>query len=50
MIYLHNVTLYTPEKKIDRGALVISGATITALGTKDNLPCPAGAEHIDAEG
>jgi len=25
MIYLHNVTLYTPEKKIDRGALVISG-------------------------
>jgi N-acetylglucosamine-6-phosphate deacetylase len=25
MIYLHNVTLYTPEKKSDRGALVISG-------------------------
>jgi N-acetylglucosamine-6-phosphate deacetylase len=50
MIYIHNAILYTPEKKFDRGALVVSGEVIAALGSEDELPCPIGAETIDAGG
>jgi N-acetylglucosamine-6-phosphate deacetylase len=50
MIYIHNATLFTPKKKIDQGALVVSGETIAAFGRQDELPCPTGAESINAEG
>lgn len=50
MIYLHNATLYTPIKKIDRGALILSGDTITAIGSARELPCPPGAQSIDVGG
>ena len=50
MIYIHNAIVYTPEKKIDRGALLVSGEAIAALGSEDELPCPTGAECIDADG
>jgi hypothetical protein len=50
MIYLHNTTLFTPEKKLDQGALVISGETIAAFGCEDELPCPTDAESIDLGG
>jgi len=50
MIYFHNAILYTPKKKIDRGALLVSGDAITALGSVDELPCPTGAECIDSDG
>jgi len=50
MIYIHNAILYTPEKKIDRGALLVCGEAVAALGSEDELPCPTGAECIDADG
>ena len=50
MIYIHNATLYTPENKIDHGALLVSGDVIAALGSEDELPCPPGAETIDVGG
>ena len=50
MIYIHNTILYTPEKKIDQGALLVSGEAIAALGSEDELPCPTGVECIDAFG
>ena len=50
MIYIHNTILYTPKNKIDRSALLVSGETIAALGSEDELPCPTGVECIDAFG
>jgi N-acetylglucosamine-6-phosphate deacetylase len=50
MIYLHNATLYTPSEKIDRGAMLISGDTISSIGNEDELACPPGAQSIDIEG
>ena len=50
MIYIHNATLYTPENKIDHGALLVSGDVIAALGSEDELPCPPGTETIDVGG
>ena len=50
MIYLHNLTPFTPETKIDRAAIVFSAETISAFGEEDALPCPPGADSIDAGG
>jgi N-acetylglucosamine-6-phosphate deacetylase len=50
MIYIHNATLYTPEKKIDHGALLVNGEQIAAVGRENELPCPTGAEVFDAGG
>jgi N-acetylglucosamine-6-phosphate deacetylase len=50
MIYIHNAILNTPEKKIVRGALLVNGEVIVALGSEEELPCPTSAESIDAGG
>ncbi len=50
MIYIHNASLYTPSEIIDHGVVIISGETITAIGSQDELACPAGAQSVDAGG
>jgi N-acetylglucosamine-6-phosphate deacetylase len=50
MFYLHNVTIITPDSKLDQGVILISGDTIIAAGREDEFPCPSGAESIDAGG
>ena len=50
MIYIHNASLYTPFEIIDHGVVIISGETITAIGSQDELACPAGAQSVDAGG
>ena len=50
MKYIHHAILYTPTKKIDNGALLIDGESISAVGSASDLPCPAGAKRIDAQG
>lgn len=50
MYYIHNATLITPEKTIYQGAILIEDETISAIGTQQELTCPAGAESVDADG
>lgn len=49
MVFIHNTTLYTPAGKLDHGAILISGETITALGFESELSCPPNTEIIDAK-
>jgi N-acetylglucosamine-6-phosphate deacetylase len=50
MIYIHNAILYTPSEKLDYGAIIITGDTITALGSERDLPCPPNTPQFDACG
>jgi N-acetylglucosamine-6-phosphate deacetylase len=50
MIYIHNATLYTPAGRLDHGAMLISGDTISAVGREGDLHCPANTQIIDAKG
>jgi N-acetylglucosamine-6-phosphate deacetylase len=45
-----NGTIYTPNETIDDGVVLIEGATIHALGTRDALTLPREAQVIDARG
>src|SRR5512147_410957 len=50
MFYIHNVTVYTPEAVIERGAILVDGQHISACAPAAELPAPAGAEMLDAGG
>jgi N-acetylglucosamine-6-phosphate deacetylase len=50
MLYIHNATIYTPERVIDQGAVLVDGERIAAAGPAAELPPPPGAERIDAQG
>jgi len=50
MIYIHNAKVVTPVKSIENGALLADGGKIEAVGPVEAVPCPAGAEKIDAGG
>ena len=50
MIYIHNANLYTPAGILKHGAVLISGETISAIGTEHDLPCPPKAQRLDGGG
>ena len=41
-------SLFTPEKRFSPGRVLIEGTAVSAVGTPDSIPIPAGAERIDA--
>ena len=50
MLYIHHASVFTPEQRIDDRAVLIQGRRILAVGATPDIPCPAGAQIIDATG
>ncbi|MBN1138582.1 MAG: N-acetylglucosamine-6-phosphate deacetylase [Anaerolineae bacterium] len=50
MLYLHHATLFTPELRIDEGAVLVEAGQIQAVGPAAEIPCPPGAATVDATG
>ena len=50
MIYIHNARIVSPLETIENGALLTDGDKIKAVGPAEAVPCPEGAEKIDAAG
>lgn len=50
MRYIHGATLYTPERVIDAAAVIADRGRIVAVDAAAALPCPPGADVIDATG
>ena len=50
MLYIHGARVFTPFQQIDRGAVLIDGPRIVALGPEEKVSCPADAERIDSSG
>lgn len=48
MLYICGVTILTPDRQIDEGALLTEGERIAAVGRRDEVRCPAGARVLDA--
>jgi len=50
MLHITNATIYTPTRRIDRGAVLLDGGRIAAAGPAEHIPCPPDAQVIDADG
>ncbi len=50
MLLIRNATVYTPGRRIDRGAVLLDGATIAEVGKAAEVAAPAGAKVLDADG
>ncbi len=50
MRYIYGATLYTPESILEDAAVLIDEGRIIAVDTASALPCPAGADTLDATG
>jgi len=50
MLYIHQATIFTPQTKIENGALLIEGKRIKKVGPVKDIPCPPDAVKIDATG
>ena len=50
MLYITNATIYTPTQRIERGAVLLDGSRIAAVGPAEHIPCPPDAQVIDADG
>lgn len=50
MLYFQHATIYTPDQRLEDGAVLVEGSRIVAAGSGMGLPAPAGAEVIDASG
>lgn len=50
MRYIHGATLYTPETVLENAAVLLEGGRIVALDAATALPCPPGADVLDATG
>ena len=50
MLYVKNATVYTPDRVIDRGSVLVDEGRIAAVGTDADVTAPAGAAVIDAAG
>jgi N-acetylglucosamine-6-phosphate deacetylase len=50
MLYITNAAVYTPDAVIERGAVLVEGGLIAAVGPATDLPCPFGVDAMDATG
>jgi N-acetylglucosamine-6-phosphate deacetylase len=50
MLFITNATIYTPTQRIERGAVLVDGERIAAVGPAEHVPCPPDAQVIDADG
>jgi N-acetylglucosamine-6-phosphate deacetylase len=50
MLFITNATIYTPTDRIQRGAVLVDGDRIAAVGPAEHIPCPPDARVIDASG
>jgi len=50
MLYIHNATIYTPDRCLENGALLVDGARIADVGSAEAVQCPAQAHVADAGG
>ena len=50
MLYIKNATIYAPERLADGTAVLCDHGTIAAVGPAAAVPCPDGADVIDATG
>jgi len=50
MLVVENGTLYTPTRVIPDGAVVVEGQRIQAVGRRNELAIPRGAQRLDASG
>ncbi len=50
MRYIHGATLYTPDTILENAAVLVDHGRIIAVDAAPALPCPAGAEPLDATG
>lgn len=50
MLYVKNAIVYAPERLADGTAVLCGDGAILAVGPAEEVPCPAGAEVIDATG
>ena len=50
MLYIRNASVCTPDTVIERGAVLIDEGRIVAAGPATDVPCPSGADEIDATG
>ena len=41
MLYITNATIYTPTQRIERGAVLMDGGRIAAVGPAEHVACPA---------
>lgn len=50
MLLVTNATLYTPDRRIERGAVLMDAGRIVAVGPADAVPRPLDAQVLDAMG
>jgi len=50
MLYIKNATVYTPDRVIDHGSVLVDEGRIAAVGTAADVTAPSGAAVIDAAG
>jgi N-acetylglucosamine-6-phosphate deacetylase len=50
MLFITNATIYTPTQRIQRGAVLLDGGRIAAVGPAEHIPCPPDVQVIDAGG
>ena len=48
MLLIRNATVYTPDRRIDGGSVLLDGGTIAAVGTVEDVAPPPGARVVDA--
>lgn len=48
--HISHGTVYTPHDRIEDGAVLVQDGLITAVGHARDVPAPAGAERVDAQG
>lgn len=50
MLLIRNATLYTPDRRIERGAVLLDGERIAEVGKAEDVKPPEGATVIDGAG
>jgi N-acetylglucosamine-6-phosphate deacetylase len=48
VLLVRNATVYTPDRRIDGGSVLLDGGTIAAVGTVEDVAPPPGARVVDA--